>query len=84
MGDGVFDSHALPPNPRLLGSQWATSGEEFTSNTHWIYGAPGGTRTPDPLVRSQMLYPAELQAQKTETRNVEGTLKIANKWESGN
>jgi hypothetical protein len=25
-------------------------------------GAPGGTRTPDPLIRSQMLYPAELQA----------------------
>jgi hypothetical protein len=26
------------------------------------YGAPGGTRTPDPLVRSQVLYPAELRA----------------------
>src|SRR5437762_3453871 len=25
-------------------------------------GAPGETRTPDPLVRSQMLYPAELRA----------------------
>ena len=25
-------------------------------------GAPGGTRTPDLLVRSQSLYPAELQA----------------------
>ena len=24
-------------------------------------GADGGTRTPDPLVRSQMLYPAELR-----------------------
>ena len=29
------------------------------------YGAPGEIRTPDPLVRSQMLYPAELRAQKT-------------------
>ena len=28
------------------------------------YGAPGEIRTPDPLVRSQMLYPAELRAQK--------------------
>ena len=26
------------------------------------FGAPGGTRTPDHLVRSQVLYPAELQA----------------------
>jgi hypothetical protein len=25
-------------------------------------GAPGGTRTPDPLLRRQMLYPAELRA----------------------
>ena len=27
-----------------------------------MYGAPEGTRTPDPLLRRQMLYPAELQA----------------------
>src|SRR5437667_8211709 len=27
-----------------------------------VNGAPGETRTPDPLVRSQMLYPAELRA----------------------
>ncbi len=26
------------------------------------FGAPGGTRTPDLLVRSQSLYPAELRA----------------------
>ena len=26
-------------------------------------GAPGEIRTPDPLVRSQMLYPTELRAQ---------------------
>ena len=26
------------------------------------YGAPGGTRTPDLLVRSQTLYPTELRA----------------------
>ena len=25
-------------------------------------GAPGGTRTPDPLLRRQTLYPAELRA----------------------
>ena len=28
-----------------------------------FYGAPEGIRTPDLLVRSQTLYPAELQAQ---------------------
>ena len=27
-------------------------------------GAPGETRTPDPLVRSQTLYPAELRARE--------------------
>ena len=32
------------------------------SYTHHI-GAPEGTRTPGPLLRRQMLYPAELQAQ---------------------
>ena len=29
-----------------------------------LNGALGGTRTPDTLVRSQVLYPAELRAQK--------------------
>lgn len=29
---------------------------------HKVSGALGGTRTPDLLVRSQSLYPAELQA----------------------
>ncbi len=28
-----------------------------------LNGAPGEIRTPDPLVRSQVLYPAELRAQ---------------------
>ncbi len=34
-------------------------------NTHkgvFLYGVPRGIRTPDLLVRSQSLYPAELQA----------------------
>src|SRR5580658_11097533 len=29
-----------------------------------VSGAPGEIRTPDPLVRSQMLYPAELRARE--------------------
>ena len=28
------------------------------------YGAPGEIRTPDPLLRRQMLYPAELRARR--------------------
>ena len=31
----------------------------------FIYGAPGEIRTPDHLVRSQVLYPAELRARIT-------------------
>ena len=31
-------------------------------DTSKFFGAPGAIRTPDPLVRSQVLYPAELRA----------------------
>ena len=31
----------------------------------FLYGAPGTIRTCDPLVRSQVLYPAELRVRKT-------------------
>ena len=35
-------------------------------NCRWgfLFGAPGGIRTPDQLVRSQLLYPAELRTHK--------------------
>lgn len=33
-------------------------------NSLILNGALGGTRTPDTLVRSQVLYPAELRAQE--------------------
>jgi hypothetical protein len=49
-------------------------------------GAPGEIRTPDPLVRSQMLYPIELRAQllkeiwgkdeTLESRNLETEIRI--------
>jgi|SaaInlV_135m_DNA_3_1039749.scaffolds.fasta_scaffold109275_1 hypothetical protein len=35
-----------------------------TMPTPFKYGAPGAIRTPDPLVRSQVLYPTELRALK--------------------
>ncbi len=34
----------------------------FRANPLILIGALGGTRTPDTLVRSQVLYPAELRA----------------------
>ena len=34
-----------------------------------MYGALGRIRTPDPLVRSQILYPTELPAHNRETYN---------------
>lgn len=34
----------------------------FRANYLILNGALGGTRTPDTLVRSQVLYPAELRA----------------------
>jgi len=33
-----------------------------------VYGAPGEIRTPDHQVRSLVLYPAELRAQKLEAK----------------
>ncbi len=31
----------------------------------YFVGAPGGIRTPDPRIRSPMLYPAELRARRS-------------------
>jgi hypothetical protein len=47
---------------------WGCVGFSFPGNavSCWKYGAPGEIRTPDPLVRSQMLYPAELRARVVE------------------
>ena len=36
------------------------------------YGAPEGIRTPDLLVRSQTLYPAELRAHSSDLINING------------
>jgi hypothetical protein len=35
-----------------------------------IGGTPGVIRTPDPLLRRQVLYPAELRAHTVETKQV--------------
>ena len=41
------------PNKKGLGIIYLSPG---------LFGAPGEIRTPDPLVRSQVLYPTELRA----------------------
>ena len=52
-------SYADTPNPAALFSAKKHRGKAFALLR---CGAPGGTRTPDLLVRSQTLYPAELLA----------------------
>lgn len=34
--------------------------KKSTVKVDYLFGTPGGIRTPDPLFRRQMLYPAEL------------------------
>ncbi len=46
------------------------AGWKYQEPKHWISatlnGAPGGARTPDLLLRRQLLYPAELRALRLE------------------
>ena len=51
--------------------------------THHIFGAPEGTRTPDPLLRRQMLYPAELQAPIVKMERVMGIEPTQPAWKAG-
>ena len=41
---------------------WGQYNKKGSLNAPVSFGVPGGIRTPDLLVRSQSLYPAELQA----------------------
>ena len=55
------------------------------SYTHHIYfceknGTPEGTRTPDPLLRRQLLYPPELQARMERVMGIEPTRPA---WKAG-
>ena len=45
-------------------------------------GTPGGTRTPDPLLRRQLLYPPELQAQ-IKMERVMGIEPTRPAWKAG-
>ena len=44
------------------------------------YGTPEGTRTPDPLLRRQLLYPPELQARMERVMGIEPTRPA---WKAG-
>lgn len=46
-------------------------------------GAPGGTRTPNPLIRSQMLYPIELPVRRRITEKIFGESGVLSSFESG-
>ena len=45
-----------------------------------MYGAPGGARTPNPLLRRQMLYPVELRARAADFTR--GFVAVVNRIES--
>ena len=63
LGDRVFGS-TPSKDGNFLGTfaDSALKTGEKTSQATDLNGAPGGIRTPDTLVRSQVLYPAELRA----------------------
>ncbi len=44
--------------------------EMIRTNYFYFNGAPGAIRTPDLLIRSQMLYPAELRVRGGDLYNV--------------
>ena len=46
----------------------------------WQGGTPGGTRTPGPLLRRQLLYPPELQARMERVMGIEPTRPA---WKAG-
>ena len=58
-----------------------TSGMFPGQNTDFlIFGTPEGTRTPDPLLRRQLLYPPELQARMERVMGIEPTRPA---WKAG-
>src|SRR5450830_965563 len=47
---------------RLFCSAWHLFWHANCSDIYWAFGAPEGIRTPDPQIRSLVLYPSELWA----------------------
>ena len=62
---GRVDLNHRPPGPEpgaLTGLRHAPQISRYSRAAPRDHGAPGGTRIPNLLIRSQMLYPIELQA----------------------
>jgi hypothetical protein len=62
---GRVDLNHRPPGPEpgaLTGLRHAPQTSRYRRAAPRDHGAPGGTRIPNLLIRSQMLYPIELQA----------------------
>ena len=51
-----------PFGPKVLPMSQERSVTYVSGPDNILFGAPGGTRTPGLLIRSQSLYPAELRA----------------------
>jgi len=59
---GVSQLSGTVPEPECQKEKNGTRGAVFSNQNNHINGAPGEIRTPDHLVRSQVLYPTELRA----------------------
>src|SRR4029077_7520407 len=67
---------ASKPDPLLRTVAAATSIPLSSPCAQPRYGAPGEIRTPDPLLRRQMLYPAKLPAQSHNSTRSERRMEI--------
>ena len=71
-GRGSITYRAQPPRPSAesVSSKIHENTKKQPSHRSTVCGVPGGTRTPGLLVRSQALYPAELQAHALTTKYI--------------
>jgi hypothetical protein len=56
----------MPADHKKAALQTRHEGARDKDLVIWVSGAPGAIRTPDPQIRSLVLYPAELRAHSVE------------------